>query len=193
MVANTEKHKALKSWTKHILAGNLCNLAAFSSLEKVDNIVWKSRLCWCIIDFALFNHCFQKSALLKIELACYLQLRLLILTLIIEDLKKRSCFLKNIQIIYLHTNNKYTDGTGLFSPAVSVWTVLVWPIQSWDFSVLVISVRLWNLAEILHVNVLMQMDLNQQTVLLKKKTTSMTQDPRVNHHQHDFNYYQQEN
>jgi len=46
-----------------------------------------------------------------------------------------------------------------------------------------IAVRLWNLAEILHVHILMQTYLNQRKVLFKK-TTDMIQDPAVNQHQH---------
>jgi len=52
------------------------------------------------------------------------------------------------------------------------------PIQSGD-----ILVRLWNLAEILHVHILMQTYLNQREVLFKN-ATNMIQDPTVNQHQH---------
>ena len=48
-----------------------------------------------------------------------------------------------------------------------------------------ISVRLWNLAEILCVHFLMQTYLNQIKVLFKK-TTKMIQDPTVNQHVHDI-------
>jgi len=46
-----------------------------------------------------------------------------------------------------------------------------------------ISVRLWHLAEILHVHFLTQTCLHQQKVLFKK-TTNIIQDPTVNQHQH---------
>jgi len=46
-----------------------------------------------------------------------------------------------------------------------------------------ILVRLRNLAEILHVHILMQTYLNQREVLFKKPT-NMIQDPPVNQHQH---------
>jgi len=46
-----------------------------------------------------------------------------------------------------------------------------------------ISVRLRNLAEILHVHILTQTYLNQRDVLFKN-TTNMIQDPTVNQHQH---------
>jgi len=46
-----------------------------------------------------------------------------------------------------------------------------------------ISVRLWNLAEILHVHFLMQTCFHQRKVLFKK-TTSMMQDPADNQHKH---------
>ena len=59
----------------------------------------------------------------------------------------------------------------------------VWPIRSGPFRSGVISVRLWNLAEILHVHILMQTYLNQRDVLLKK-TTNKIQDPTVNQHKH---------
>jgi len=48
---------------------------------------------------------------------------------------------------------------------------------------LAVSVRLWNLAEISHVQLCMQTYLNQQKVLFEK-TTNMIQDPTVNQHQH---------
>jgi len=48
---------------------------------------------------------------------------------------------------------------------------------------LAISVRLWNLAEILHVHILMPTYLNQQKVLFRK-TTNMIQGSAVNQHQH---------
>jgi len=51
---------------------------------------------------------------------------------------------------------------------------------SWSFRSQDISVRLWNLAEILYVHFLIQTYLNQRKVSLKT-TTSMIQDPTVNH------------
>jgi len=63
-----------------------------------------------------------------------------------------------------------------------------WPIRSGRFGHGTfrsrgISVRLWHLAEILHVHFLTQTCLHQQKVLFKK-TTNIIQDPTVNQHQH---------
>jgi len=64
----------------------------------------------------------------------------------------------------------------------------VWPFRSRE-----ISVRLRNLAEILHVRFQMQTYLNQRKVLFKK-TTIMMQHPTVNQHQHRiFHFHQQAN
>jgi len=46
-----------------------------------------------------------------------------------------------------------------------------------------ILIRLRNLAEILHVHILMQAYLNQREVIFKE-TTNMIRDPTVNQHQH---------
>jgi len=54
--------------------------------------------------------------------------------------------------------------------------------MSWSFRLRDISVRILNLAEILHVHFLMQTYLNQRKVLFKK-TTNMIQDPTVNQYQ----------
>ena len=55
--------------------------------------------------------------------------------------------------------------------------------RSWSFRSQDISVRLWTLAGILHVNFLMQ---TNQRKVLHKKITDMIQDPTVDQHQHDF-------
>jgi len=74
--------------------------------------------------------------------------------------------------------------------AVSVWVVSIWPIGSGPFGLGTfwsrdISVRLWNLAEILHVHFLMQC---KRAYITKrfylKKNTNMIQHPTVNQHQH---------
>jgi len=70
-------------------------------------------------------------------------------------------------------------GTRLFGLADSVWPIRsglsVWsirsePFRSGPFRSGDISVRLWNLAEILHVHILMQTYLNQRELLLKQTT-----------------------
>jgi len=55
--------------------------------------------------------------------------------------------------------------------------------RSWSFRSRDISVRLWNLGEILYVHFLMQTYLNQRIVVFKKNT-NMIQDPTVNQHEH---------
>jgi len=77
----------------------------------------------------------------------------------------------------LHLKNSLKippEDTRLFGLAVPVWPIRSEPLRSGD-----ISVRLWHLAELLHVNILMQTYLNQREVLVKKNT-NIIQDPTVN-------------
>jgi len=72
-----------------------------------------------------------------------------------------------------------TFRSGRLSLAVSDWAVSVTGLfQSWSFRSREISVRLWNLAEVLYVRFLIHTYLNQRKVLFKK-TTIMIQDPTV--------------
>ena len=76
---------------------------------------------------------------------------------------------RKMRVVVSHENAKLLSRVRDFS---------VWSFRSRD-----ISVRVWNLVEILHVHFFMQMYLNQRNVLLKK-TTKTTQDPTVSQHQH---------